>query len=450
MGDPLKTVLHAAHLSLGATMVDFGGWHMPMHYKHGIVEEHLATRAGAGLFDVSHMGRFLVRGEGAVGFLQHVLSNNAAALETGFAQYTMIPNERGGALDDAYLYRLRNSEYLLVVNAANRATDWRYLQGARSRFPGVELQDLTEDMAMLSLQGPRSQEILQQGIAAGVLPGPRRNVLTVVTVGERPVVVARTGYTGEPIGFECFVDADAAPGLWDVLLEKGAIPVGLGARDTLRLEAGLPLFGHELGKDPDGEAVPIFSCPLARFAVSFSPLKGAFVGREALARQAAAFQRMQAQENGGRFLPELPRALMPFAVRGKGIARAGFPVYRGDDRVGLVTSGTMVPYWKMVGEDPAWRFTGERAMRAIGLMLVDRRLRMDEAVCIDIRGRRVEAGVVPRHLRSAAPPYAVPVVAGENDGRRAPPSDPCPARVPGARVLGIGPDPGRAFRNRVE
>jgi aminomethyltransferase len=159
MAELLKTVLHEKHLSLGATMVDFGGWHMPLQYGTGIVEEHLATRKRAGIFDVSHMGRFIVRGSGALAFLQHVLSNNAAALDTGFAQYTMILNDHGGALDDAYLYRFTPDEYLLVVNAANREADLRHLQEMLALFPEARMEEVSLSMAMISLQGPSSPAV---------------------------------------------------------------------------------------------------------------------------------------------------------------------------------------------------------------------------------------------------------------------------------------------------
>jgi aminomethyltransferase len=407
MGELRKTVLHERHLSLGAMMVDFGGWHMPLQYPRGIVEEHLAVRREAGLFDISHMGRFAVHGPGALPFLQHVLSNDAAALTPGWAQYTMIPDDHGGAIDDAYLYRFAADTYLLVVNAANRDTDRRYLLSMRAQFPSVEIEDLSAEMAMLALQGPRSEEILMGVLGTGALPERRKNALAEATVVGRRVWLARTGYTGEPLGCECFVPAAAAPALWDILIERGAVPVGLGARDTLRLEAGLPLYGHELGRDPEGAAIPLFACRLARFAVSFAPRKGAFVGKHALAAQAASLASLKAGDDSPR--AHLPRAVVPFALRGRGIARAGFRVYRGDAFAGFVTSGTMVPYWRTEGSGPETRFTGRHEMRAIGLMLADARLKAGDEVDIEIRGSRVAALVVPRHLRSDSPPYAVPV-----------------------------------------
>jgi aminomethyltransferase len=372
------------------------------------VEEHLATRKRAGIFDVSHMGRFIVRGSGALAFLQHVLSNNAAALNAGFAQYTMIPNGHGGALDDAYLYRFTPDEYLLVVNAANREADLRHLQEMLALFPDARMEEVTLSLAMIALQGPSSQAVIEELIGPGGLPDPIKNAIRSASIRGEKVLISRTGYTGEPLGFELFVAATDAPWLWDLFLEQGAVPVGLGARDTLRLEAGLPLFGHELGKDPAGQEIPVFACPLARFAVSLSPLKADFIGREALTVQWEALKGIQDEDY--RSLGDLPRRIMPFALRGKGIARAGFRVFRGAEEIGFVTSGTMVPYWKTEGTGLSTRFTGERDMRAIGLMLIDSRLKKDDPVEIEIRGNRADAVVVRSHLRSVAPPYAMPVL----------------------------------------
>ncbi|MDA8123792.1 MAG: glycine cleavage system aminomethyltransferase GcvT [Deltaproteobacteria bacterium] len=408
MGELQKTVLHAKHLAQGAQMVDFGGWDMPIQYPRGIVEEHLATRRGAGLFDVSHMGRFRVRGKGALAFLQYCLSNDAAGLETGMAQYTMIPNEAGGARDDAYLYRFTGDEYLLVVNAGNKDADWRYLQEMATRFPGTELEDLSAAMAMVSLQGPDSESILAGLVGTAALPKIRKNALSRAQFAGKELLIARTGYTGDPVGCECFLPAAAVFSLWDAFLERGAVPVGLGARDTLRLEAGLPLYGHELGMDPEGKEIPIFACPLARFAVNFASGRESFAGKAALARQFAALSRFK--ENDYSSLSDLPRVIRPFALTGKGIARAGFKVFAGEEAVGFVTSGTMVPYWKMEGEGPSARVTEERGMRAIGLMLVDARLGKEAEVAIEIRGSRVAAISVDRHLRSNLPPYALPII----------------------------------------
>jgi len=423
MSEFRKTVLHGRHVALGAKMVEFAGWEMPLQYPDGIVAEHLKTRRFAGLFDVSHMGRFIFRGAGAVAMLQHVLTNNAAALDVGQAQYTIILNERGGAIDDAYLYRFFEDEYLLVVNAANRQKDWDHLQAVRADFPQVEITDASDGVAMLSLQGPLSKEILAGVLESGSLPEPRRNALSLVTISGCRVLLARTGYTGEPLCFEMFLPREAAAAVWDLLVSGGASPVGLGARDTLRLEAGLPLYGHELGVDPEGREIPIFACPLAKTAVSFSPLKGEFIGRAALQRQHEEFKRILQHDPGPREV--LPRLIMPIAVLGKAIARAGAKVLAagGKEVVGYVTSGTMVPYWKTQGERLAAQLTGETALRAIGLAMVDSRLRAGRPIQVEVRGRAAEAVIVPFHLRSDAPPYARPVLHGalETKGPAAPP-----------------------------
>jgi aminomethyltransferase len=407
MENLLKTVFYEKHVSLGAKMVEFGGWDMPVQYETGIVQEHLNTRKQAGLFDVSHMGRFIVDGPDALDFLQHVLTNNAAALEIEESQYTMIADEGGGAVDDAYLYRFQKDEYLLVVNASNREKDWHHLQGFKAKFGRVQVEDCTRELAMLSLQGPRSKAILSGIMDAGRLPEPLRNSLSTVHISGRRVFVARTGYTGEPICFELFMERQDALMIWDLLLQAGAVPVGLGARDTLRLEAGLPLYGHELGLDAEGRPIPIFACDLARFAVSFSPLKGEFVGKQALSRQFAAFKKIVDRDYD--LIQDLPRLIQPIELQGKGIARAGAPVLRNEKPVGFVTSGTMIPYWQSEGSGLATVQSGDREMRAVGLALMDSNLVEGDQVEVEIRGKQIRAVVVPYLLRNEAPPYCWPI-----------------------------------------
>ena len=403
----LKTVFFDKHVNLGAKMVEFGGWDMPVQYESGIVQEHLSTRRQAGLFDVSHMGRFIIGGPQALDFLQHVLTNNAAALDIEEGQYTMIPNECGGAVDDAYLYRFVEDEYVLVVNAANREKDWDHLLAFKDKFSPVEIEDRTMDMMMLSLQGPLSKEILSGLIDSGRLPEPLRNYLSTIYINASRVFVARTGYTGEPICFELFIDRKDALMVWDLLIEKGAVPVGLGARDTLRLEAGLPLYGHELGLEPGGAEIPIFACDLARFAVSFSALKGEFVGKQPLARQFEAFKKIVDRDYAT--IDNLPRLIQPIELTGKGVARAGAGVYRAQKKVGYVTSGTMVPYWQTEGVGLSSVQSGDRKMRAIGLAMLDSRLVEGDEIEIDIRGKRVAAVIVPYLIRNEAPPFCWPI-----------------------------------------
>lgn len=391
-------------------MVEFGGWEMPIQYPSGVVKEHLATRKSSGLFDVSHMGRFIVRGENALSFLQHVLTNNAEALDlmpTG-AQYTLLANDAGGAVDDAFLYRFVKDEYLLVVNAANRQKDFEHLQPYLKQFPGVELTDRTEEIAMVALQGPASRDLMAAVVESGRLPEPVRNAVSIVEIAGTRVMVARTGYTGEPLCYELFSERGKGPVLWDLLVSKGATPVGLGARDTLRLESCLPLYGHELGLDQEGKEIPIFAIPMAKFAVSFSPLKGEYVGRTALAKQFAAFSRILKEDYSA--IADLPRMIKPVAVTSRGIARAGAEVFKGDKQVGRVTSGTMVPYWVFDDKGLISRPSEEHQLRSICLACIDSDIIEDDVVGIDIRGKRVDALVVPYHLRSEAPPYARPIV----------------------------------------
>jgi aminomethyltransferase len=221
-------------------------------------------------------------------------------------------------------------------------------------------------------------------------------------------MVARTGYTGEPLCFELFASREAGPMLWDRLVAKGATPVGLGARDTLRLEAGLPLYGHELGEDPEGNEIPMMAFPLVKSAVSFSPLKGEFVGRAALVRQFDALAKIIARDYS--MIADLPRLIQPIAVAGRGIARAGARVFKGDKHVGYVTSGTMVPMWAIDGEGLASVQTDQQELRSICLAYIDSDIVEEERVTIEIRGKAVDAVVVPFHLRSDAPPYAHPIV----------------------------------------
>ena len=404
----LKTVIHDQHVKLGAQMVAFGGWDMPVQYRTGIVQEHLATRNHAGVFDVSHMGRIHISGPSALAFLQHVLSNNAAGLEVGESQYTLIPDEQGGAVDDAYLYRFVPDEYLLVVNASNRKKDLAHFQAVLSRFPDVRLTDHTADTAMISLQGPRSRDILAAIMDSGHFPEPMKNRLSTATLKGTPAWIGRTGYTGEPLGFEMFVPANAAPALWNLLAENGACPAGLGARDTLRLEAGLPLYGHELGLDEKGNEIPVFSLPLSRIAVSFSDFKADFIGKPALFRQFQALKLILDRDFSR--IQDLPRMIFPLAVTDKGVIRSGCQVYQGEKPVGYITSGTMVPYQKVSGQGMGSCLTSEKGMRSVGLALLDSDLCEGDMLNVDIRGKMTPAVIVPYHLRSEAPPFARPIL----------------------------------------
>lgn len=389
-----RTVFFDRHLALGARMVEFGGWQMPLLYR-SIVEEHLATRTSAGLFDVSHMGRFLFRGDQALPFLQHVLTNDASALATGQAQYTIIPNTSGGAIDDAYLYRFFNDQYMLVVNAANRQKDYDSLQSHLIDFDDVELTDHSESLAMIALQGPRSQEILSTIVDGSNLPEPGRNRLYVADLAGNKVLLAHTGYTGEPVGFELFIPTAIATAVWDALVGAGASAAGLGARDTLRLEASLPLYGHEMGLDSEGLEIPIFASALANFAVSLSPIKGNFIGREPLAIQQEASIGFKGGDFSG--ISKLPRMIRPIAMLGNAVARHGAKITLPQGRcVGYVTSGTAAPYHV----DSEGNEASSVAFRGIGLALIDSDISYGQHLFIDIRSRQAGALVVPGHVRS--------------------------------------------------
>ncbi|MGH7786603.1 MAG: glycine cleavage system aminomethyltransferase GcvT, partial [Candidatus Binatia bacterium] len=242
-----QTPLNAAHRALGARMVDFAGWDMPVQYR-GIMEEHAAVRARAGLFDVSHMGEVEVRGAGALAACQHATANDVRRLADGQAQYTLLLRPDGGIVDDVILHRRAADDFFFCVNASNRDADVAYL---REHIRGAEVVDRSDDTALLALQGPHATAILAPLTDIALDRLPRFHFAT-GTVAGQPALVAHTGYTGED-GWELYSAAAAAPALWQALLDAGAphglVPVGLGARDTLRLEAALPLYGHELGAE---------------------------------------------------------------------------------------------------------------------------------------------------------------------------------------------------------
>jgi aminomethyltransferase len=403
-----ETVLHDWHEANQAKMVPFGGWDMPVQYETGIIREHLATRRGCGLFDVSHMGRFMVRGKGAQAFLLKVLTNSARALQVGQAQYTFIATDTGGAVDDAYLYRLAEDEYLLVVNASNRDKDWDWLSGHISQ-PDVNMENISEELGMIALQGPESASLMEQIVDKRELPESKRNWLGTVSIEGHPVIVARTGYTGESAGFELFPKRDYTVALWEKLIALGAAPIGLGARDSLRLEAGLPLYGHELGDDAEHREIPVFANDLARFAVR-STDDGDYVGKHALERQRQEFIAIKRGELhsplGERVLP---RIIQPIAVfQGRRPLRAGYRVLHDGKEVGCVTSGTTVPVTRFYGQGITATPSDEHDLRPIGLALMnsDLRYRTDKPVVLQVhddRGNSFDAELVERHMWPSAP-----------------------------------------------
>jgi aminomethyltransferase len=339
-------------------MVPFAGWEMPVEYS-GLVKEHMAVRTAAGLFDVSHMGQFEVEGPGALAFLQRVTSNNVARLASGQAQYSALPLPTGCPVDDVIVYRRGPDRFLIVVNAANVEKDWEWLESQSA--VGCALRNRSDEFALLALQGPRAQAILQP-LSALDLGQVAFYHFAEGTVGGVAAIVARTGYTGED-GFELFVAPGSAPAVWRQILEaggpEGLLPAGLGARDTLRLEARMLLYGNDMD-----ETTTLVEAGLG-WIVSLDEAKGDFNGRAVLAPQ----------KQGG-----APRKLVGFEMVGRGIARHGYPVRLGGAPVGGVTSGSFAPFLQ----------------KSIGLCYApaDRATPGTELV-VEIRGREVEARVVP-------------------------------------------------------
>jgi aminomethyltransferase len=315
-----RTPLYDRHVAMGARMVEFGGWEMPVQYS-GIVDEHNAVRNAAGLFDISHMGEFEVKGKDALAFLEHVATQDVAAIGEGQANYALLCRPDGGIVDDIFIYNLPDG-YMVVVNASNIEKDFAWMLDNINGFE-VEFTNISDRASMLALQGPRAEAILARATDLDVAGIPFHGV-TAAMLGDIPALVARTGYTGED-GFELFVDDDNAARLWDTLLELGGgdglKPCGLGARDSLRFEAGLALYGHEIADD-----INPYEAKLG-WVVKLD--KGEFVGRETLAR---------IKQAGAR------RKLAGFELTGRGIARGGYEIRgAGGERVGYVTTGMPSP-----------------------------------------------------------------------------------------------------------
>src|SRR5437764_1191521 len=320
-GQPRPTPLRAIHESLGATMTDFAGWLMPLRYRSETAE-HRAVRGAAGLFDLSHMGEIAVSGPGAAAALDYALVGHLSALQPGRARYTMICAPDGGVLDDLIVYRLSDAAFLVVANAANTAVVHGELSGRAAGFDAA-VTDQTADYALIAVQGPNAAAILA-AVTDIDLAGVRYYASQETVVCDRRILLARTGYTGED-GFEMFCRAEDAEPLWAGLAaagqEHGLVPAGLAARDTLRLEAGMPLYGNELGPD-----VTPFDAGLGRVVKFDKP--GEFVGREALAARASSGP---------------VRRLAGLTVQSRRIARHGYPVLADGEACGTITSGAPSP-----------------------------------------------------------------------------------------------------------
>jgi aminomethyltransferase len=318
--DLRRTPLFEEHVGLGAKIVPFAGYRMPIHYPAGITAEHHAVRRAAGLFDVSHMGEIEVSGPEALDLVQYVTTNDAAMLEVGQAQYSTLPREDGTLIDDLLVYRLED-RYMLVVNASNRERDFSWISDHARRFD-ARAEDRSDEIALLALQGPRAAEILVATISAN-LDSLEYYRFTHVEVSGARALVSRTGYTGED-GFELYVPADVAVPLWRGILEagrsRGVVPAGLGARDSLRLEMGYALYGNDL----DDTRTPLE----AGLGWVTRLEKGSFIGRDALIRR---------KERGG------GERLIGFRLAERGFPRPGYVLAREGEPIGTVTSGTLSP-----------------------------------------------------------------------------------------------------------
>ena len=354
-----KTPLNQVHRDLGARMVDFGGWDMPVQYA-GVLEEHLAVRQAAGLFDVSHMGEIDVVGANALSFIQYLTINDATKLVDGQVQYSAMCYPEGGVVDDVTLYRFGPQKYMFCVNAANIEKDFAWMQQvlADSGIDNVTLTNRSDEFAQVALQGPKAEEILAGLTDVKVSELVYYNFSEGV-VGGIEMIISRTGYTGED-GFELYLPATSAVDLWQQLMKAGEPfglqPIGLGARDTLRLEKGYALYGHELSQNIS---------PLEAGLAWITKLDtDNFVGKAALVAQ---------KENG------VPRRRVGLLMQERGIPREEYEVFSGDKKVGVVTSGTMSPSLK-VGVALALGEPGAAAL--------------DTELDVAVRQRRMKAKVV--------------------------------------------------------
>ncbi len=358
---PLRTPLYDAHVRAGATMVDFHGWEMPIRYSQ-IPVEHQKVRLSAGLFDLCHMGRLEVTGRDAVRWVNGLITNDLEAMKPGDARYSFMVNEKGTILDDLIVYRMEDT-VLVVANASNREKIVAWMNAHKPADADATLVDRTREWAMVSVQGPQAVRILTPLVRLTDLGAwdllDYYKITRAETLG-KPVLLARTGYTGED-GFEIYHPAELGPDLWDTILEAGGAriaPIGLGARDTLRLEAGMPLYGNEL----DETVIP-YEAGLG-FAVKLKKA-APFIGRDALA---------EAQAKG------VSRRIVGFRVDSRKVARQGMPIYRGEEKVGTITSGIPSP---TLGFPIAMGFLDSKVTEPDGLV-------------VDIRGAR--ARIIPEPL----------------------------------------------------
>jgi len=351
----LKTPLYEKHVSNGGKIVPFAGYLLPVQYEAGVMKEHCAVREGVGLFDVSHMGEVTFKGPDALANIQHLLCNQYSTLQDGRVRYSPMLNPQGGVIDDVLVYRYSQDDYLMVVNAANRHKDVTHILA--EKFGNVEIVDISDIVGQLALQGPKAEALMKTLVPEEMIPQKYYSFTPDVAVGGVNVLLSRTGYTGED-GFELYFKPEEAEKLFDILLAAGKLfglqLCGLGCRDTLRMEAAMPLYGHEMD-----DTVSPLETGLGNYVKLDKP---EFIGQKALLAAGAP-----------------KRARIGLKMIGRGIAREHFPVYAGDKLVGHTTSGTHCP---TVG--PVAMALVEAPYTSIG-----------DKLSVEIRGNRVEAQIVP-------------------------------------------------------
>lgn len=351
-----RTPLYDLHVKYGGKIVPFAGYELPVQYGSGVVKEHNAVREKAGLFDVSHMGEIIVSGPDALKNINEILTNDFTGMVDGQARYSVMCNEKGGCVDDLIVYKYIDDVYFLVVNAANKDKDYQWMLD--HKFGDVQMKDISDEVAQIAIQGPAAQSIMEKLADASSIPeGYYHSVFNAEAAGIK-CCISRTGYTGED-GFEIYLAADDAAKMWEALMEageeEGLIPCGLGARDTLRMEASMPLYGHEM----DEEKNPIE----AGLGFAVKRKKESFIGKE--------------------FLPtkeELKRKRVGLKVSGRGIIREEMEVFVDGKKIGMTTSGTHCPY---IGQ-------------AIGMALLDiEYTEIGTEVIVSVRGREVPCEIIP-------------------------------------------------------
>lgn len=346
----LRTALYENHVAAGGKMVEFAGYEMPVHYG-SVIAEAKAVREGAGMFDVSHMARLWIKGNRSKEYLEWITANDISALEDGQGQYSLLPNEQGGLVDDIIVYRIADSVYRMVVNAANHQKDWKWLND-QNKF-GCQLTDETEGTSMIAVQGPKACEILGKLSPSGEdLQSLPFFGLKYITVGGIHVFAPKSGYTGEE-GFELICDNADAPKLWEVLREAGVVPCGLASRDALRVEAGLPLYGHELGDDMN---------PISAGLGWVISKEKEFIGSGPI---------NEARAKG------TPRKLQGVKLNSKRLIEPGMKVFVGDNEVGEVSSGVHSPLLDC----------------AIAFAFVNSDIKQGTECSIEVRGR-MESGTI--------------------------------------------------------